>query len=215
MDPDKAIEAQLARWLGLAPRAGVRRDAEGALDALRSAVAPLVVPSELAAFYSRYDGTTVPVYYDVNMANVGEILSRRRLNLDVLGPPPAWLVFGWTEGGGGPFLFTTLDVSSCPTVEGVWVGDSHDAPLYKVFDSVAAMFATLGDVVQERHVPPEDAGDHLATLTYTNERDYRLTRSPSAWARGRSGTPDNESRIAPGDDWPWPCAWLHSWKPAV
>ena len=144
--------------------------------ALQAMIAPMDLGEDIEQLYRWHDGSALSVFGGKRLLSAAEIIRDREFQLRALKRPPAWLQF--TDGPG--YYFATLDVPGCETDPTVWGGDTHDAWLCRMHDSLESMIGSLSDAGLDCSVSLSQRREQLLGSLRDGGK-YRLERSPGSF----------------------------------
>lgn len=179
-----------------------------ALNRLREAVAPYLVPRQIEALYRWHDGGDSGVFGGWRMRQVDELIRWYRFSCEDLEAPRTWLpVFDDQIVN-----VVTLDVPGLPpSDQSVWYGHTHDAWLERRFDSIAAMLDVVCDAADDGALVEMHGrlglqkGDFVESLDGRAWSTYRLSRCPSTF---RYPDPPAGTYVSRYPEPDWPRTWL-------
>jgi hypothetical protein len=182
-------------------------DDEG-IQRLRDATAPYLVPAQVEALYRWRNGGDLGVFGGWRMRPLQKLIEFYQFTYEELESPRTWL----------PIFddhivnIVTLDVPGLPPSDpSVWHGHTHDAWLYRIFDSIEALLDVVCDASEsgaltERHGQLGlDDGEFTESVDGRVWSALRLGRSPGAYRAPAPPQGTELSRSAAPD---WPREWL-------
>jgi hypothetical protein len=180
---------------------------DAAVEELRRALAPMLLPEQVEAIYRWRNGGFVGIFGGWWLRPAEDLLAWREFCLSELAEPPTWLQLFDDQCLG----FTSLDVPGEPPSDpSVWYGHTHDASIDRLFDSIEGLVDVCADVLEAGLVRDLhgrlilDETDSLPDRAWT---PHRLRRCPGTFTYP---DPPIGTQLSRFPEPAWPDAWLAS-----